>query len=132
VIEGTFPDYKQIIPKESKTETVLLKQDLMNSLKLSHVLSDTFHQIVFHIVPGDGTFELSTKNSTVGENRVSLQATLTGEDLVISFNYKYLMDCFQSIESDSVSLSFQGVSRPVLVKGVGDPSFSYIVMPMNR
>lgn len=132
VIDGSFPDYKQIIPKEFKTEVVLLKQDLLQALKLSNVFSDTFNQIIVRVIPGEKLFELATKNTTVGENKNSLEAILKGEDLTISFNYKYIIDCFQSIHSDSLSLSFQGLSRPVLIRGVSDKTFQYIVMPMNK
>ncbi len=132
VIDGTFPDYKQIIPKEFKTEVIVLKQDLLNALKLSNVFSDTFNQIVVRVIPGEKLFELATKNSTVGENNNNLEAVLKGEDITISFNYKYIIDCFQSIHADSLSLSFQGLSRPVLIRGISDKSFQYIVMPMNK
>ncbi len=132
VIDGTFPDYKQIVPREFKTEVTILKQDLLNALKLANVFSDTFNQVVFRAIPGEKLFELTTKNSVVGENHNSLDAVLKGEDLSVSFNYKYIIDCFQSIHSDSLSLSFQGLGKPVLIRGVSDRTFSYIVMPMNK
>jgi DNA polymerase-3 subunit beta len=132
IIDGTFPDYKQIIPKEFKTEVTVLKKDLVNSLKLINVFTDTFNQVVMKISPSEKTFELTTQNSTVGETRNSLDTALTGDDLTISFNYKYLVDCFQSIDTDSLVLSFSGLGKPVLVRGVSDRSFLYIVMPMNR
>ena len=109
-----------------------MKQDLLNALKLANVFSDTFNQIVLRIVPGEKLFEITTKNTTVGENHNVLETVLKGEDLTISFNYKYIIDCFQSIKSDSLSLSFSGLGKPVLVSGVSDRSFLYIVMPMNK
>jgi len=132
VIDGTFPDYKQIIPKDFKTEVVVLKQDLFSALKLVNVFSDAFHQVVFKIVPGDKVFELSTKNADVGEGKLSVDAVLKGEDVGISFNYKYITECFQSFESDSLTLSFSGVGRPLVIRGVSDKTFSYVVMPMNK
>jgi DNA polymerase III sliding clamp (beta) subunit (PCNA family) len=59
-------------------------------------------------------------------------ATITGEEIEINFNHKYIIDCFQSIDSDSVSLSFNGLNKPMVIKGVSDKSFTYLVMPMNR
>lgn len=132
VIDGTFPDYKQIIPKEFKTEATLLKQDLVEALKLAHVFSDAFNQVTIRLVPGEKLFEIMTKNSNLGENHSTLDAVLKGEDLELSFNYKYLMDCFQSISSDSVSLAFQGPGKPMLMKGVSEKNFLAIVMPMNK
>ena len=132
VIDGIFPDYKQIIPKEFKTEATLLKQDFVEALKLAHVFSDAFNQVTLRLVPGEKLFEIKTKNNKLGENPSTLDAVLKGEDLELSFNYKYLVDCFQSIESDSLSLAFQGPGKPMLIKGVSDKTFLAIVMPMNK
>jgi DNA polymerase III sliding clamp (beta) subunit (PCNA family) len=65
-------------------------------------------------------------------NEVKFYAVIKGDDLTISFNYKYIIDCFQSIHSDSISMQFSGLGKPVLVSGVSDKSFLYIVMPMNK
>jgi DNA polymerase-3 subunit beta len=132
VVDAAFPAYKQIIPKESSTEVVLLKQDFLNALKVSRVFSDTFNRITLIISPKEKTFYISTKNSDVGENTTSLSASMKGEALQISFNYKNLYDCFQSINTDSVTLSFDGLSKPLVLKGVGDTSFFYLAMPMNK
>lgn len=132
IIEGTFPDYRQIIPKEAKTEAVVLKQDFLGALKLTHVFSDSFNQVSMRIIPGEKLFEMTTKNATLGENHTTLDAVLKGEDMVLSFNYKYIVDCFQSIRSDSLTLSFHGAGKPMLIQGVNDKSFLYVVMPMNK
>jgi len=132
VIDGVFPDYKQILPKEYKTEVIVLKQDLLNALKTANIFSDSFNQIHMRVVPSAKLFELKTKNANVGENTNKLDCNVSGEEVSINFNYKYVADCFQSVDSDSVSLSFNGLSRPVVVKGVSDKSFTYLVMPMNK
>lgn len=132
VIDGVFPDYKQIIAKEFKTEVVVLKQDLLNTLKISNIFADTFNQINIKASPSDKLLEFRTKNSNVGENVNRLSAAITGEPVEINFNYKYIVDCFQSIDSDSVSLSFNGLNKPMVIKGVSDRDFTYLVMPMNR
>jgi DNA polymerase III subunit beta len=132
IIDGVFPDYKQIIPKDPKTEAVVLKEDCIQALKRANVFSDTFHQVTFHIDPKEKIFEVSTRNNDVGENREQIDGVLKGESVSISFNYKYLSDCFQSINIDSLSLSFEGLGRPLVIKGVSDSSFLYLVMPMNK
>jgi len=132
VIDGVFPDYQQIIAKEFKTEVIVLKQDLINTLKLSNVFSDTFNQINIKVSAKDKILELKTKNANIGENINKLTATVVGEDIEINFNFKYIIDCFQSIDSDSVSLSFNGLNKPMVIKGISDKSFTYLVMPMNR
>jgi DNA polymerase-3 subunit beta len=132
VVDGNFPDYKQIIPKEFTTNVVVLKADLINSLKSTNVFLDSFNQVRFLIEPKSKKIELSAKNGDVGQNVVSFGAVLEGQDVSVGFNYKYLSDCFQSIDSDSVSLDFCGPNRPLVIKGISDNSFLYLVMPMNR
>ncbi len=132
VVDGTFPDYKQIIPKSSTTEVTILKQDLTNALKLSNVFSDKFNQINFKVNPNTKTCEIKTKNNDIGENITSLDCVITGEPVEINFNYKYIIDCFQSIDSDSVTLYFNGLNKPMIIAPVSDTTFKYLVMPMNR
>jgi DNA polymerase-3 subunit beta len=132
VIDGVFPDYKQIIPKEFKTEAVILKQDLMNALKLSNIFSDKFNQVNLAIKPKEKLFELASSNSDIGENKTKLEAILLGEAVELGFNYKYFLDCFQSIATDSVSIKLNQSSKPIVISGVSDNSFTYLIMPMNR
>lgn len=132
VINGVFPDYRQIIPKESKTEAVVLKQELLNALKLSNIFSDKFNQVNLTIKPKGKVFGLSSQNNDVGENKTHLDAATTGEDIELGFNYKYFLDCFQSITTDSVSIKLNGASSPIVVSPVSDSSFTYLIMPMNR
>jgi DNA polymerase III subunit beta len=132
VIDATFPDYKQIMPKVFVTEVVVLKQDLVDSFKTSHVFSDKFNQVNIKALPSKKTFVISTKNSDVGEYTNALDTSVTGQDVDINFNHRYIADCFQSIDSDSVSISISGANKPLVMRGMSDKSFSYLVMPMNR
>lgn len=132
LIDGTFPDYQQILPKEFKTEAITLTADLSQALKLSNVFSDQFNQLTLSVTPKKKAFEIYAKHADIGENKTELDAALTGEDVTVNINHKYLMDCFQSISSDSISMSFNEATRPLVVRGVGDASFLYLIMPMNR
>ena len=133
VIDGIFPDYRQIIPKGYTSEAVLLKQDLANALKTSMVFSDAFNQVHMAIDPKNKAFEVRTKNNDVGENETRLDAALSGEPVEANFNCNYLSDGFQSMEADSLSLQFSGRNRPLVIRPIsGDQSFLYLVMPMNR
>ncbi len=132
VIDGVFPDYRQIIPKNSETTAVVLKQDLLNALKLSNIFSDKFNQINLVVNPKDKIFELSSLNNDVGENKTYLDAAMEGKEVTLSFNYKYFLDCFQSITTDSVLIKLSGSGLPIVISPVSDPSFTYLIMPMNR
>ena len=132
IIEGNFPDYRQIIPKETSTSATMLKQDLINSLKTSLIFSDAFNQLTLKLSPSSKSFQIESKNATVGESVHSLEAVLEGEDLSINVNHRYFTDCFQSITTDSLTLNFAGQAKPIVMRGVGDTSFLYLVMPMNQ
>jgi DNA polymerase-3 subunit beta len=132
VVDGIFPDYKQIIPKDSTTSATVLKQDFISSLKVSNIFSDKFNQITLTIKPKEKVFEIDAKNSDIGENTTSISGALSGENVSANFNYKYILDCFQSISSDSLHLELDGSNRPMIIRVVGDPSFMYLIMPMNR
>jgi DNA polymerase-3 subunit beta len=132
IIDGVFPDYRQIIPKEFKVEVVVLKQDLLNALKLSNIFSDKFNQINLLIKPKEKIFELSSSNNDVGENKTYLDTATKGEEALLGFNYKYFLDCFQSINTDSISIRLNQSSKPMVISGSSDNSFTYLIMPMNR
>ncbi len=133
IIDGTFPDYKQIIPKGYATEVITLKQDMLNALKISNIFSDKFNQIHITVDPKAKIFDVQTKNSDIGENKTNIDASITGEKMEINFNYKYIVDCFQSIDADSISLQLSGINKPMVIRPIsGDQTFMYLVMPMNR
>ncbi|MFC1730961.1 DNA polymerase III subunit beta [candidate division KSB1 bacterium] len=132
IIDGVFPDYKQIIPKDHISEVIVLKQDLINLFKKINIFSDKFGQISIDIQPKKKTFTIHTNNNTIGKTSDSIDAAIKGEALTASFNYRYIYDCLGSIQSDSITLLFTGIGKPLIVKGVSDESFVYLVMPMNK
>jgi DNA polymerase-3 subunit beta len=132
VVNGSFPDYKQIIPKNPNTQATVLKQDFISSLKISNIFSDKFNQITITVKPTEKVFEIEGKNVDVGENTTFISGALSGENVSANFNYKYIVDCFQSASGDSLNLQLNGNNRPMIIKPIGDSSFMYLVMPMNR
>lgn len=132
VIDGTFPDYQQLIPKKWTTEVTVLKDDLINSLKVSNIFSDKFNKITFNIKPYEKVFQINSKNNDVGENVTKVDGVMSGDDIEISFNQKYIMDCFQSITTDSLVLKFNGLNKPMVIHTIPNTRFTYLVMPMNK
>ncbi|TSC61682.1 MAG: DNA polymerase III subunit beta [Parcubacteria group bacterium Greene0416_14] len=129
--DGLFPDYNQIIPKTITTKAILLKNDLVNTLKTATIFSNKFNQSKILIDPEGKKIEIFTKNADVGENNESIPASVTGEIIEMMINYRFLLECFQSIYTDSVSLECSDVKKPIIIRGVGDTSFMYLIMPMN-
>ncbi len=127
---GVFPDYKQIVPKEHTTEVVVLKQDIIDTLKMASIFSDKFNKITLDINPAKKSFIVTAQNE-YGENTTTIPATITGDAIRMNFNHRYIMDCFQSVNSDSVILELDREQKPLVIKGVGDKSFSALVMPTH-
>lgn len=132
LVSGSFPNYRQIIPKENKTQVTLLKSDLISNLKTAHVFSDTFHRVTLSVKPDDKSFSIRTKNNDVGENTSSIAGNISGEPIELNFNYKNIIDCFQSINADSINLSFNGPGKALVITPVNDTSFLYLAMPMSK
>jgi DNA polymerase-3 subunit beta len=129
---GNYPNYRQIIPKESKTEIIALKSDVQAVLKSIMVFSDKFNQIELSINKEGGTCLVSSHNQETGEAVVHLAAAISGESLETRMNHRYITDVLGSLTTDSVSFSFTEPQKPMIIRSVGDTSFMYLVMPMSR
>jgi DNA polymerase III subunit beta len=132
LIDGAFPEYQRIMPKEELTKVVLMKQELLNTLRLSTVFADKFFQVLFTTVPEQKIITISSKNSDVGSSISNIDAVLEGQPIEVSFNLKYFLDVFQSLAGDSVVLSFTTANKPIVIKSVQDTTFTYLLMPTNR
>ena len=132
IVDSKFPNYREIIPKDAHVEITLLKNDLAEVLKKARIFSDTEQYIGFHLYPERKVCTVTASSSRVGEMSDSLDVVMKGQDLDIKFHISYIADCLSSIQSDSVTLSFAGVGRPVVITGVSDQTFRYLVMPLNR
>ncbi|MCK9351298.1 MAG: DNA polymerase III subunit beta [Candidatus Paceibacterota bacterium] len=131
IVDGIFPDYQQIIPKDYATEATVLKQDIMNALKVTNLFSDKFNRVDVSVDVSGKKFITESKNSTAGENMTVVDASLSGKNISCGFNQKYLIDCFQSLKQDSITFRFSGEGRPLVIRGVSDQSFMYLVMPLT-
>jgi DNA polymerase-3 subunit beta len=131
IVDGIFPDYRQIIPKEYVTEATLLKQDIMNALKVTNLFSDKFNRVDVSVDVSGKKFSIEARNSSVGENQTVIDASLTGKKIDCGFNQKYILDCFQSLKQDSIVFRFSGEGRPLVIHGMSDQSFMYLVMPLT-
>ena len=132
LVEGTFPDYQQIIPKGFLAEVVVSRELFLGSLRLSNVFTDRFSQVGLKVFPNDNLFEISANNQEIGEAVTRLPGRLSGEEIASQFNSRFLLDCLQSIEGAEVSLSFAGENKPLLLRPVGNNTFFYLVMPLYR
>lgn len=130
--DGVFPNYQQIIVSTFKTEAVVLRGDLQSALKISHIFLDKLNKVSLKISKEDKLFEIVSRGGSAGENTTQIPAVIEGEDIETSFNHRYIFEAFQSIGEDSVALKFNSPTKPMVIEGVGNKTFTYLVMPMNR
>lgn len=129
--EGAFPDYEEIIPKTFSTDISLDKTLFSNSLKIASVFSGKLNEVKLEILPDEKIIKLQSLHSDLGEHITHIPAEVTGEKLKINFNHRYLTDGLRFISGDKVLLRFNGENKPLLMTGLKDSSFYYLVMPMR-
>jgi DNA polymerase-3 subunit beta len=132
LVTVSYPDYAQIIPKSFVSEATVLRKDFESGLKRSAVFSDSFQKVRLGISVADKKITLSAHNSDVGESAEAIPASSTGDSVELSFNHRYLIAPLSLITSESITLSASGIGRALVIRGVGDASFLYLVMPMNQ
>lgn len=130
LVSGSFPDYEQIMPKEFAVTVTLLREDLAHAFKKTNIFLNRFFQVGLKI--GKNSLTVFTSGGDVGTTTESIKAEVSGEELTLNFNQRYLADVLSHLVDDSVVLQFSGIGRPVIIKGVSDSSMRYLVMPMNK
>jgi DNA polymerase-3 subunit beta len=129
---ATYPDYRQIIPKESIVEAIILRKDFEIALKHTTIFSDAFQKVRISFDPKKNAFSFFARNTDIGESVETLGAQISGSALDISFNHRYLSTVLSLTTAESLSLTAAGIGRPLIIKGVGDTSLLYLVSPMNQ
>ena len=129
---AVYPDYRQIIPKESIVEAIVLRKDFETALKQTTIFSDAFQKVRMSFDPKKNLFSLFARNTDIGESIETLRAQVLGSALELSFNHRYLSAVLSLTGAESLSLFAAGIGRPLIIKGVGDTSFLYLVSPMNQ
>lgn len=129
---AVYPDYRQIIPKESVVEAIILRKDFETALKRTTIFSDSFQKVRMSFDPKKNLFAFFARNVDIGESSETLSARVSGSALDLSFNHRYLSAVLSLTSAESLSLTAAGIGRPLIIKGVGDTSLLYLVSPMNQ
>ncbi|HRH24209.1 MAG TPA: DNA polymerase III subunit beta [Candidatus Paceibacterota bacterium] len=132
LVAASYPDYAQIIPKTSVAEATILKKDFEAGLRRASVFTDAFQKVRLGLDVGKKQLILSARNADVGETSESLPVAASGDSIELSFNHRYLQAPIPLITTESLTLSAAGIGRPLVIRGQGDTSFLYLVMPMNQ
>lgn len=136
LIEGTFPDYAGIIPKDFATRSVLSTASLHKACKAAEIFArDAAHSARIQITPGTdtepGTVEVSATSAETGSNETIVDATINGEPVEIAFNVRFLVEVLSVIDEPNVSLETSTPSSPGVIRPVGSDNFLHVVMPMH-
>ena len=129
---GTYPDYKQLIPKQTTKKAVVLKKDFDTLLKHISIFSDSFQKATLIFNSKDQTISLSSHNNDLGSSKGSIPAEISGGSIELSFNYHYLQTPLSLITTENISLHANNIGQPLIIRGVGDNTFLYLVMSMNQ
>ena len=132
LLDGAFPNYRQIIPNNFTTEAVVLREEMAGALKSLSVFADKFAQVSLALEPSKKAMLLSSRNPDIGEQISTVKAAVEGDQVSVSFNGRYLADSLQAITGESVRLHSNGPGKAMLIKDAADASFLYLAMPMNR
>jgi DNA polymerase III subunit beta len=130
LIEGTYPNYQQVIPSQSTTTITAKTQDLLFTTKMVSLFSKDAANVIKFKTEG-GKLTVTANTSEVGQNVAAVDARIEGQDLQVAFNSKYLLDVLGIIGSDEVQLGFTGPLNPGLIKPVGKENYLYIIMPVR-
>ncbi len=137
LIDGTFPDYQQIIPRSYKSRTLVSTSSLLKACKQAEIFAREGSNVArFNIKTGQGDMqpsevEISATSEETGKNETIVEATVDGGGLLIAFNVKFLREALEVIRTPNVALETSAPNAPGVVKPVGDDQFLHVIMPMH-
>lgn len=131
LIEGDFPDYRQVIPKESTRRMRADRELLLSALKRVSILSsERSRGVKLRLQPG--VLEVMTANPDIGEATEEIEVDYAGEEFAIGFNARYLLDVLSIAGvTGSVEIGLTDEVSPGVVRLEEDDGYSYVVMPMR-
>jgi DNA polymerase-3 subunit beta len=130
-IEGSFPNYKQLIPKEAETTATVSAEDLTAAVKRVSLMALHNTPLKISVNVADQTLSLSATTQDVGDASEDLMVKAEGKDVEIAFNHGFLMDGLGSATTENVRLEVLNALKPGLLKTEGDEGFLYLLMPVR-
>jgi DNA polymerase-3 subunit beta len=135
LIEGNFPDYKAIIPRDFKTSTTLTTAAFLKACRQAEIIARDGNYVVrLNILPGEaqpGKVEITAQSEETGFSENSVEATVDGPGLVIAFNVRFLREVLEVIKTPSVVLQTNANNTPAMIKPAGDDNYVHLIMPMH-
>jgi DNA polymerase-3 subunit beta len=130
LVEGKFPDYNRVIPKNHKNSVVMGRAPLLASLQRAAILtSEKFKGVRINIEPG--VLRIASSNAEQEEAKEELEIDYNGDAIEIGFNVTYLIDALINMGSEMIKLELQDTAASALFTVPDQPGFKYVVMPMR-
>jgi DNA polymerase-3 subunit beta len=130
LIDGRFPEYDRVIPKESANELKADRTEFKGALQRTAILSNEKYRGIRLVIRDSGVV-LQAHNPEQEEAEEELGVEYTGEDIEIGFNVNYLLDALNAVEGDDVTLSVQDSNSSCLIRQPGNEDCTFVVMPMR-
>jgi DNA polymerase-3 subunit beta len=130
LVEGKFPDFNRVIPKNHKNALLLGRVPLLGCLQRAAILtSEKFKGVRLNVEPG--VLRIASSNAEQEEAKEELEVDYEGDAIEIGFNVTYLMDALANMDAEMVKLELQDSAASALFTVPDDPGFKYVVMPMR-
>jgi DNA polymerase-3 subunit beta len=131
LIEGEYPTYQEIIPRESQTKIVLDKEEFSKQIKIASLFGGKINEIKIKADSDTREMEILSQDPDIGESKSNLPAKIEGDKVNAAFNWKFVLDGLNKIKSSEVFFGLHDNKGPAVLKPIGDPSYLYVVMPIN-
>ncbi len=130
-IEGTFPNYRQLIPKDSETKVAVPKEEFAGAVKRVALLAQHNTPLRLAVSSEDQTLSLSATTHDVGDASEDLMVKAEGADVEIAFNHAFLADGLSVIDGDTVEVAIVSPLKPGVITSPEDEGFLYLLMPVR-
>ncbi|MBW4519609.1 MAG: DNA polymerase III subunit beta [Scytolyngbya sp. HA4215-MV1] len=132
LLEGQYPNYGQLIPKQFSRQLTVERRVILAALERIAVLADQKNNIVkLSMDSGKQEVTLSVDAQDVGSGKETIPAQITGEDLDVAFNVRYLMEGLKAFTTSEVQLQLNTATSPAIVTPLGSLKMTYLVMPVQ-
>jgi DNA polymerase-3 subunit beta len=133
LIDGNFPDYRQLIPKKTDTTMTVDRNDFMRIIKIAGLFArESGGGITLSADADKNLLTIHSIASEIGENSSEITVKLVGESGSVSLNSRYLVDALNAVSSGEITFGFSGKLAPcVLAEATDDPAYKHIVMPLK-
>jgi DNA polymerase-3 subunit beta len=130
VLQGDYVKYKNILPTEFMTRIIVSRQSLFSSLERASIMARQSKTNLVNLEI-DGSNMTITSDSEVGKAREEIDIRLTGKNLSIAFNARYLLDVLKEAADDEIVMDFNTNISPCVIHPVSGDSYLYLVLPVK-